>query len=138
MSANKRNWTLVAAAVLFGYLLAMGHSVLATRDDPATVLPLEELRTFTDVFTRIKNNYVEEVDDETLLEHAIRGMLTGLDPHSTYLDGEEFKELRITARLMFRKANPEFLAKVYEFEPVTQAPVIEIVSATHTIEVTGD
>jgi hypothetical protein len=49
----------------------------------------------------------------------------------------EFNELRITARLMFRKANPEFLAKVYDFEPVTQAPVIEIVKATHTIKVEG-
>jgi hypothetical protein len=49
----------------------------------------------------------------------------------------EFNELRITARLMFRKANPEFLAKVYEFEPVTQAPVVEIVRATHTIVVEG-
>jgi hypothetical protein len=38
---------------------------------------------------------------------------------------------------MFRKANPEFLAKVYEFEPVTQAPVVEIVRATHTIAVEG-
>ena len=49
----------------------------------------------------------------------------------------EFTELRVTARLMFRKANPEFLARVYDFEPVTQAPVVEIVSATHTIEVAG-
>jgi hypothetical protein len=52
------------------------------------------------------------------------------------INNPEFSELRVTARLMFRKANPEFLAKVYEFEPVTQAPVIEIVSATHTIRVT--
>jgi hypothetical protein len=39
---------------------------------------------------------------------------------------------------MFRKANPEFLAKVYEFEPVTQAPIVEIVKAEHTIRVVGD
>jgi carboxyl-terminal processing protease len=95
MNFGKRSLTLAATAMTCGYLLAIGHSVLATRDDPNSALPLEELRTFTDVFTRIKNNYVEEIDDEELLENAIRGMLTGLDPHSTYLDGEEFKELRI-------------------------------------------
>jgi hypothetical protein len=53
------------------------------------------------------------------------------------INNPEFNELRVTARLMFRKANPEFLAKVYDFEPVTQAPVVEIVSASHTIEVVG-
>jgi len=47
------------------------------------------------VFTRIKNDYVEEVSDDELLEHAIRGMLHGLDPHSAYLNTEEFNELRI-------------------------------------------
>ncbi|MDH3713122.1 MAG: S41 family peptidase [Gammaproteobacteria bacterium] len=95
MNFGKRSLTLAATAMTCGYLLAIGHSVLATRDDPNSALPLEELRTFTDVFTRIKSNYVEEIDDKELLENAIRGMLTGLDPHSTYLNGEEFKELRI-------------------------------------------
>ena len=54
------------------------------------------------------------------------------------INNPEFTELHVTARLMFRKANPEFLAKVYEFEPVTQAPVVEIVKAEHTIRVVGD
>lgn len=54
------------------------------------------------------------------------------------INNPEFTELQVTARLMFRKANPEFLAKVYEFEPVTEAPVIEIVRASHTIKVLGD
>jgi hypothetical protein len=54
------------------------------------------------------------------------------------INNPEFTELHVTARLMFRKANPEFLAKVYEFEPVTQAPVVEIVKAEHTIRVIGD
>jgi carboxyl-terminal processing protease len=57
-------------------------------------LPLRDLRTFTDVFNHIRVNYVEEVDDRTLLESAIKGMLHGLDPHSTYLDADSFKELK--------------------------------------------
>ena len=80
--------------IVLGASLTIGHTVMATREKSST-LPLEQLRTFTDVFTRIKNNYVEEVSDEELLEHAIRGMLSGLDPHSAYLSPEQFNELRI-------------------------------------------
>ncbi len=58
-------------------------------------LPLEQLRNFSDIFARIKTDYVKQVTDKELLESAIRGMLSGLDPHSTYLDPEEYKELRI-------------------------------------------
>jgi len=54
------------------------------------------------------------------------------------INDPEFTELHVTARLMFRKANPEFLAKVYEFDPVTEAPIIEIVKASHTIRVISD
>jgi carboxyl-terminal processing protease len=56
-------------------------------------LTLEDLRTFTDVFNQVRRNYVEEVDDRTLLDAAIRGMLKDLDPHSQYLPGNEFKSL---------------------------------------------
>ncbi len=77
-----------------GLALTLGHGVLAKREQQAAV-PLEELRAFTDVYARIKKDYVVEVDDKVLLENAIRGMLTGLDPHSSYLNEEEFKELQI-------------------------------------------
>jgi carboxyl-terminal processing protease len=57
-------------------------------------LPLEELRTFADVFHQIREGYVEEVDDSTLLEYAIKGMLTGLDPHSAYMSSDAFERLQ--------------------------------------------
>lgn len=57
-------------------------------------LPLEEIQTFAEVFERIKRAYVEEVDDRTLLRNAMRGMLSELDPHSAYLDEEEYQSLR--------------------------------------------
>ena len=57
-------------------------------------LPLEELRTFAEVMDRIKAAYVEPVDDKTLLENAIKGMLSNLDPHSAYLEPEAFAELQ--------------------------------------------
>ena len=67
----------------------------AAGDNVATeALPLDELRTFTEVFAKVKNDYVEGVNDRKLLESAISGMLAGLDPHSAYLDKEAFAELQ--------------------------------------------
>ncbi len=57
-------------------------------------VPVDELRTFAEIFGRIKHDYVESVEDKTLLEYAIRGMLSNLDPHSSYLDAEDYKELQ--------------------------------------------
>lgn len=57
-------------------------------------LPLQALRNFADVFNQIRLSYVEEVDDKTLLENAIRGMLSGLDLHSDYLDASSFEDLQ--------------------------------------------
>jgi carboxyl-terminal processing protease len=84
--------------LLLGITLSTTVSVFADKDSATTssnTLPLDELRQFTDVYVRIKNDYVVDVDDKTLLENAIRGMLSGLDPHSAYLDAEDFKELQI-------------------------------------------
>ena len=66
-------------------------STAATTKAP---LPLDELRTFAEVMDRIKAAYVEPVDDKTLLENAIKGMLSNLDPHSAYLGPEDFAELQ--------------------------------------------
>jgi carboxyl-terminal processing protease len=65
------------------------------RADVPDDLPLEDLRTFAEVYGRIKNDYVEGVQDKTLLESAIRGMLSGLDPHSDYLGKEEYRDLQV-------------------------------------------
>ena len=94
MKANYRNVLIMTAGTVLGVSLAIGHGVFAQKSEPAQALPLEELRAFTDVFTRIKRDYVEPVDDKTLLEHAIRGMLAGLDPHSSYLDVDAYKDLQ--------------------------------------------
>ena len=76
-----------------GVFLALGQGVLAERGTEGT-LPLDDLRTFTEVFAKIKNDYVEPIEDKTLLENAIRGMLSGLDPHSTYLVPTDYQELQ--------------------------------------------
>jgi carboxyl-terminal processing protease len=77
-------------------LLSLGRGITAEPTaNRVNGLPLDDLRAFAEVFGRIKNDYVEPVDDKKLLESAIRGMLSGLDPHSSYLDEDEFKELQV-------------------------------------------
>ena len=95
MTIKLRSPHLILLGAVLGGTLTVGTSVLATKEKASNILPLKQMRTFTDVFTRIKNDYVEEVTDDELLEHAIRGMLNGLDPHSAYLNTEEFNDLRI-------------------------------------------
>ncbi len=59
------------------------------------LLPLDDLRTFTKVYEHIRKGYVEEIDDSTLLEYAIKGMLSELDPHSSYLNANSFDDLQV-------------------------------------------
>jgi len=98
MNIQRQNIVLVLIGLLAGLSISIGNGVFAEREADVTAttrLPVEELRTFSDVFGRIKNDYVEDVADSELLENAIRGMLSGLDPHSAYLDQEQFKELQV-------------------------------------------
>jgi len=96
MKFSTRNIMLVGLGTVLGVSLSIGQGVFAERENiKQTPLPLDELRTFTDVFGKIKSDYVETTEDSDLLENAIRGMLTGLDPHSTYLDPEAYQELRV-------------------------------------------
>lgn len=82
---------------LLGCVLGLSTPIQAQEEAAVETkpLPLAELRMFADVFDRIKQAYVEPVDDRELLEDAIRGMLTGLDPHSAYLEPEAFESLQI-------------------------------------------
>ena len=75
-------------------LLGSSSLVFAQENADGTELPLDELRTFADVFNQIRMGYVEEVDDSTLLEYAIKGMLSGLDPHSVYLERDAYEDLQ--------------------------------------------
>ncbi|MDQ5768584.1 S41 family peptidase [Thiothrix subterranea] len=83
------------AGVLIGVTTSISLNVFAFRQTVENQPPLDELQQFSEVYTRIKENYVEEVKDKDLMTNAIRGMLSNLDPHSAYLDEEEFKELQV-------------------------------------------
>lgn len=87
-----------------GAAIILDMGVLAERDEPKEALaplPLNELRSFTEVFSRIKTDYVEPVEDKKLLEDAVQGMLAGLDPHSAYLDADSFKDMRVETEGQF-------------------------------------
>jgi carboxyl-terminal processing protease len=86
---------LIAAGVFIGVLISLNFSAVAQKEAVLKPLPIEELRAFTEVFGRVKSDYVEQVDDKKLITEAINGMLTGLDPHSAYLDQEAFRELQV-------------------------------------------
>ncbi len=85
---------LICVGVVLGVLVSLNFSAVAQREAPSP-LPIEDLRVFTEVFGRIKSDYVEAVEDRKLFTEAINGMLSGLDPHSAYLDQEAFKELQV-------------------------------------------
>ncbi len=95
---------LIVAGVVIGIAISLNFSAVAQRDGAARAvlpLPIEELRAFTEVFDRVKRDYVEPVADKKLITEAINGMLTGLDPHSAYLDQEAFKEMQVGTQGQF-------------------------------------
>ena len=80
---------------LLGFALAVSGGVQAERRPDRTDLPPDDARLLVEVIERIKAEYVDRVDDHELMQHAIRGMLSGLDSHSAFLDEEELDDLRI-------------------------------------------
>ena len=89
------------ATAILGSLLPYSFAVGQETQDERLPLPLDEVRMFTEALDRIRMTYVEEVDDKTLLENAIRGMLSGLDPHSAYVIENEFDALQETTTGQF-------------------------------------
>ena len=100
MKAPIRSTLILLLSVALGSGMALGRSVFAASSGTASEktsggLPLQQLHAFATVFQKIKTDYVKPIKDRTLLDDAIRGMVRGLDPHSAYLDPQQFKELRI-------------------------------------------
>jgi carboxyl-terminal processing protease len=93
MRTRLKQAALIALGAVLGVLISLNFSAVAQRAPGP--LPIEDLRAFTEVFGRIKSDYVEPVDDKKLISGAINGMLSDLDPHSAYLDAEAFRELQV-------------------------------------------
>ncbi|RTZ61542.1 MAG: peptidase S41 [Gammaproteobacteria bacterium] len=95
MSNVSRYILVLIIGITAGVGLSIERLVFAERAPSVDPIPLEELRTFAEIFGKVKSDYVEKVDDKKLIEQAIDGMLAGLDPHSAYLNPEAFNEMRI-------------------------------------------
>ena len=92
MYRSIKSLALVLTGLIAGVALTLQLS--ATAQQGSSNLPLEELRSLSNVFGQIKRDYVEPVDDKRLLTDAIKGMVSGLDPHSSFLDKKDFAEMQ--------------------------------------------
>lgn len=93
MRAKFEKFSLVSLGVVLGFTLFLSYSAIADKEAKQE-LPLDDLRAFAEIFGKIKSDYVEPVDDKQLITSAINGMVSGLDPHSAYLDADAFKDLQ--------------------------------------------
>ncbi len=91
-SMKLRLLSLFVAGACAGVLASVGFQAYAEKNT-AEGLPLQEIRQFTSVFNAVKDYYVDEVSDKELLEFAVEGMVSGLDPHSNFLDPKGFEDM---------------------------------------------
>ena len=92
-----RNYLKASMAILgIGAVFALSGSVTAKEKDRSETYRLLEL--FGDVFERVRSDYVEKVSDEELIEAAVRGMLTDLDPHSAFLNRKHFRDMQVQTK----------------------------------------
>lgn len=92
-----RNYLKASMAILgIGAVFALSGSVTAKEKDRSETYRLLEL--FGDVFERVRSDYVEKVSDEELIEAAVRGMLTNLDPHSAFLNRKHFRDMQVQTK----------------------------------------
>jgi carboxyl-terminal processing protease len=95
MRLGKNIYFTSSISLILGICIGAMSYVAAAKENPTT-LPMAEMRLFVEIFNQVKRSYVEEVDDKTLLENAIKGMLSELDPHSAYLKPDEYNDLKVS------------------------------------------
>lgn len=93
MRATLKKFSLIGSGVLIGILVSLNFSAFADKVlNPD--LPIDDLRIFAEVYGKVKTDYVEPVTDKKLIDQALTGMLQGLDPHSSYMDADAYKDLQ--------------------------------------------
>ena len=98
MSLKTRGILVLVIGTILGVSLSLGGGVLAERKKtPPATLSWEQARLLAEVMQRVKQEYVEPIDDDALIEKAIRGMVGDLDRHSAFLDADEYQDIRVTA-----------------------------------------
>ncbi|MAW34821.1 MAG: peptidase S41 [Gammaproteobacteria bacterium] len=95
MKISKYKFLIVALTLVFLVNMLTYFKDSSNANASKTSLPLNQLQSFSEVYLKIKQNYVQDISDKELFDNAIRGMLEGLDPHSTFLNEKDFKDLQI-------------------------------------------
>ena len=93
MRSTFQKFGLIGSGVIIGVLISLNFSALAEKVTTSQ-LPIDDLRVFAEVFGKVKSDYVETVEDKKLINEALSGMLSGLDPHSTFMDADAYKDLQ--------------------------------------------
>lgn len=102
MTVRSRTWAALVAGSVLGFSVSLTGNVLAERPDgpqpaaAAAALPWDDARLLGEVMDRIRSEYVDQVSDHQLMESAIRGMVSSLDPHSTFLNSDEYEDMRVS------------------------------------------
>jgi carboxyl-terminal processing protease len=97
MSNLTRKAALLAGGIAIGLSLGLARGVLADKPEPPPDVPWQDARLLAEVLERVEREYVDPVDDHQLLQAAIRGMVSSLDPYSAYLDGEDYDDIKISS-----------------------------------------
>jgi carboxyl-terminal processing protease len=97
MCSKSRNAVLLLAGIVIGLSLGFARGVLADKAPASPNIPWADARILAEVLERVKRDYVNSVDDHHLLQAAVRGMVSSLDPYSAYLDGDEYDEIKISS-----------------------------------------
>jgi carboxyl-terminal processing protease len=96
MTVITRNVVLVTVGLLFGLAISVGSGVFAQKEAASEALPWDDARLLAEVLERVRQEYVEPVEDSVLIESAVRGMVTDLDPHSQFLSRHEYEDVLIS------------------------------------------
>ncbi|MGB8326818.1 MAG: S41 family peptidase [Steroidobacteraceae bacterium] len=134
MASRSRTTLVLLTGMALGIAVAMTGNVLADRDataaaaaDPA-VLPWQDARLLAEVMERVKREYVDPVDDHQLMDNAVRGMVGALDPHSAFLDADEYEEIRASTTGVYPGVGIEVGAEgsaIKVLQPIEDSPAAQ-------------
>jgi carboxyl-terminal processing protease len=132
MSLKVRSVLVLVIGTVLGLTVSIGSSMLARHEEPAAArqAPIEDedLALLAEALQRVRREYVDQVDDKTLVENAIRGMLGGLDQHSRYLDPEQYEDIRIATTGNYSGVGLDIRlqdGKVIVVSPLADAPAAQ-------------
>lgn len=143
MSLKTRAILVLVVGAALGLSLSFGGSLLASRKPPVTAeTSLDQAQLLAEVMQRVKSDYVEPIDDSELIDSALRGMLSELDPHSQYLDADEYRDIRISTTGSYTGIGIEVAevdGEIRVITPIAGSPAARsgIRSGDHIIAVDG-